>query len=253
VNINFQNNLDLGDLNMIHAVYIIHQISGVCVLYSKYGTIEFNEDLIAGFLTALKDFSKEVTGGKGHIKVLDMVIYNIHLVFKGGVLIAAASDKRDSKEIAQNKLELLLNEFLDKYGNILESWSGDVRIFREFSTRVDEVLQKGKVAEVPREIPLLKLYEKYYKKEQKMLKKGTTLDTTVLKQENVERSWLKKRLPKQVVSQGLITQEEYEIAHLCNGFSDVNEIAEKIGKNVEYVQEVINKLDRLEMIKMIKI
>jgi len=238
---------------MIHAVYIIHQVSGVCVLYNKYGTIEFNEDLIAGFLTALKDFSKEVTGGKGHIKVLDMVIYNIHLVFKGGILIAAASDKRDSKEIAQNKLELLLDEFLKRYGEALESWSGDVRVFRDFNNFVDEILQKGKIAEVPREIPLLKLYEKDYNKEQKILKKGATLDNRILEQENIKREWLNKRLPRQVVSQGLINDEEYKIAHLCNGFSDVNEIAEKVGKNVEYIQEVINKLDRLEMIKMIQV
>lgn len=236
---------------MIHTIYIIHQISGVCVLYNKYGTIEFNEDLIAGFLTALKDFSKEVTHGKGNIKVLDMVLYNIHLVFKGGVLVAAASDKRDSREIAQNKLQIVLDEFIKKYSGVLENWSGDVRAFREFSGYVDEVLEKGKVAEVPRELPLLKLFKKSYKKEKKNLKKGTKLDTHVLETEDAERKWMKKRLPRQVISQGMITEQEYEIAHMCDGFSDIPDIAEKAGINTEKAQTIVDKLKRLEMIQMV--
>ena len=122
---------------MIHSVYIIHQTSGVCVIYRKYGTIEFNEDLIAGFLTALGDFSKEVTRGKGNLKILDMVVYNIHLVFRDRILVAAASDKKDSKEIAQNKLEIILNQFLDRYLHIFEDWRGDVRLFEDFKEYVD--------------------------------------------------------------------------------------------------------------------
>lgn len=237
---------------MIHAVYVIHQISGVCVLYNKYGTIEFNEDLIAGFLTALKDFSKEVTGGKGNIKVLDMVIYNIHLVFKGGVLIAAASDKRDSREIAQNKLEKLLDDFLSRFSGELEQWAGDVRVFRPFSAYIDDVLQHGKVAEIPRELPLLKLFEKDYQKEQKTLKKGDTIGANALKTEEQKRDWLSKRIPKQVVSQGMISEDDYKIAHMCDGFSDINEIAEKAGMSVEKVQSSVEKLNRLEMIKILK-
>ena len=111
-----------SDKTLIHSVYVIHQVTGVCVIYRKYGTIEFNEDLIAGFLTALGDFSKEVTRGKGYLKILDMVVYNIHLVFRDKILVAAASDKKDSKEIAQNKLDLEDKEkewLKDKRGAII--------------------------------------------------------------------------------------------------------------------------------------
>ncbi|MCP4762848.1 MAG: hypothetical protein GY870_13800 [archaeon] len=236
---------------MIHAIYVIHQFSGVCVLYNKYGTIEFNEDLIAGFLTALKDFSSEVTGGKGNIKVLDMVIYYIHLVFKEGVLIAVASDKKDSKEIVQNKLEIILSEFLKRHGQHLENWSGDVRMFKDFSKYLDDVLEKGLAAEVARELPLLRLFEKYHKKEEKNLKKGATLDGSAL-EKMTTRDWLNKRLPKQYISQGILTQSEYELAHQCDGFRDVTEIAEKAGITAEQAQIVIEKLKRQDMIKFIK-
>jgi hypothetical protein len=237
---------------MIHAVYVIHQLSGVCILYKKFGVIEFNEDLIAGFLMALKDFSQEVTGGKGNIKVLDMVVYNIHLVFKKGVLIAAASDKKDSREIAQNKLEHLLESFTGQYEHILGEWSGDVRIFKDFGKVIEDSLLMGKVAEVPRIMPLLKIYQKDYKKETKLLKKGTTLDGSTLN-EDKHMPWKEKRLPQQVISQGVLNEEEYQVAHFCDGFNDISEIAEKTGITAEQAQIVVDKLDRLDMIKLLEI
>jgi hypothetical protein len=238
---------------MIHAVYVIHQLSGVCVLYKKFGVIEFNEDLIAGFLMALKDFSQEVTGGKGNIKVLDMIIYHIHLVFKGGVLIAAASDKKDSKEIAQNKLELLLDDFISRYSNDLIGWMGDVRIFRDFESVIEKSLEMGLIAEVPRIMPLLKIYKKEYKNEAKLLKKGTTLGENALDNEKIQIKWKAKKLPIQIISQGTLTEQEYNIAHFCNGFNDINEIAEKAGISSEHAQIAVDKLDRLGIVKLIEI
>ncbi|MHA1727261.1 MAG: hypothetical protein ACTSWY_00855 [Promethearchaeota archaeon] len=241
---------------MIHTVYVIHQLSGVCILYKKYGTIEFNEDLIAGFLMALKDFSHEVTGGKGNIKILDMVTYHIHLVFKKGILIAAASDKKDSKEIAQNKLGGLLDEFVVLYGESFENWSGDIRIFKDFDNIIDKKLEMGKIAEVPRIMPLLKIYKKYYKKETKKLKKGTTLDEKIIDSIEDEKnilSWKEKRLPKMVISQGALTDEEYNLAHCCDGFKDINEIAEEAGIMAEKAQIIVDKLNRLGMLTLLKI
>jgi hypothetical protein len=238
---------------LLHAIYIIHQLSGVCVVYAKYGTIEFNEDLIAGFLMALKDFSHEVTGGKGHIKILDMIIFNIHLVFRGGVLVAAASDKKDSKEIAQNKIELILSEFLKRYGATFESWNGDVRQFKDFNDYLDITLLKGKVAEVPRVLPLLKLFEKDYKNETKVLDKNTKLDEKVLDSSSKVRDWKQKKLPRQILSQGLITQQEYDFAHHCDGFKDISEISEESGVTVESAQLIIEKLSKLDLIKLVKV
>jgi hypothetical protein len=67
-------------------IYLIHSLTGNCLIFRKYGDLEFNEDLIAGFLTALKDFSSEVTGGKGTMKQLDMGDYSVLLIFNEGVV-----------------------------------------------------------------------------------------------------------------------------------------------------------------------
>lgn len=52
-------------------MYLIHQYTGICLIHRKYGSIEFNQDLVSGFLTALKDFSIEFSKGSGELKVID--------------------------------------------------------------------------------------------------------------------------------------------------------------------------------------
>lgn len=228
-------------------------MSGVCIIYKKYGTISFNEDLVAGFLTALKDFSQEVTGGQGTIKVLDMVVYNIHLVFQSGILIAAASDKRDDKNIVANSLDTIMKEFLSDYAGAAEAWNGDIRMFKPFEAKLDSILKMGKVAEIPREYPVLGLYEKDYKNELKTLNKGIDVKADskeIAKKQTV--SWRNKRMPQVVISQGYLTKEEYDIAHMCDGFHDYEEIAQMAGKTEEDIKKIINKLIGLDMVKIIK-
>ena len=104
---------------MIHNVYLIKANSGLCLFSRKYGGIDFNEDLIAGFLTALKDFATEVTGGEGVIKVLDMNAYNVCLAFRGGLMISAAADKTDDKNIAMSAMGEVLEKFLKLLEDIL--------------------------------------------------------------------------------------------------------------------------------------
>ncbi len=57
-------------ITILHNVYLIHQLTGICLIHRKYGTIEFNQDLVSGFLTALKDFSVEFSKGSGELKVI---------------------------------------------------------------------------------------------------------------------------------------------------------------------------------------
>lgn len=233
---------------MIHSVYIIHQLSGVCVVYRKYGQIEFNEDLIAGFLTALKDFSAEVTAGKGQIKVLDMQIYNILLVFTRGVLVAAAADKQDDRSLGLNAVQKVLDAFVKDHGEIIEGWSGDLKVFSPFHDTVDEILQGGTVAIVPRELPILKIFHSGYKKAEKLKKKGQ-----VEKADAMMKKAKAKRLPKQIIEQGYLSEEEYQIAHFCDGYLDRSEIAEKGGVTEEKLQSILDKMDGLGMLKMVQV
>jgi len=236
-------------------VYLIHQNTGICLIHRKYGSIEFNQDLVSGFLTALKDFSVEFSKGSGELKVIDMQIFYLLLVFKEGVLITAAADKNDDAKITHGALTEIIDKFVDKFGETIADWSGDVRIFRDFEKVIDDVLDSGKLAEIQLKLPILKIFKKdFLKSQKKIAKKGLVLSEEDLRAATDKKpEWTTKRLPKQVITQGFMSKHEYKIAHLADGFHTISEIAEESGRPEKEIQKIINSLDKLELLSFIEI
>ena len=236
-------------------MYLIHQNTGICLIHRKYGRIEFNQDLVSGFLTALKDFSVEFSKGSGELKVIDMQIFYLLLVFKEGVLITAAADKNDDAKITHGALTEIIDKFVDKFGETIADWSGDVRIFRDFENIIDDVLDGGKLAEIQLRLPILKIFKKdFLKSQKKIAKKGLVLSEEDLRIATDKKpEWTDKRLPKQVITQGFMNKQEYKIAHLADGFHTIAEIAEESGRPEKEIQKIINSLDKLELLSFIEI
>jgi len=242
-------------IHLLHNVYLIHQYTGICLIHRKYGSIEFNQDLVSGFLTALKDFSVEFSKGSGELKVIDMAIFYLMLVFKEGVLITAAADKNDDAKVCHKALSTVIDEFVKEYGDKLKNWSGDVRIFKPFESKIDEILEKGKISEFPLRIPILKIYKKdFLKSRSRLMKKGLVINEEELRQ-NVDTrpEWTKKKLPWQVITQGFLDEKEYEIAHYADGFHTIADIAEETGVPEAKVQKIMDSLDNLGLLKFIEI
>ncbi|MFX0099729.1 MAG: hypothetical protein ACFFCS_09110 [Candidatus Hodarchaeota archaeon] len=200
------------------ALYLIHSNTGNCLIFRKYGDLEFNEDLIAGFLTALKDFSTEVTGGKGQMKELKMGDYAILLVYTEGILCAGALGKRDDVNIAYKALDGLLKDFTNKYSDILPSWNGNLKVFKDYDKKIDKMLKNGKIAEKDLFAPLLK-----------------------------------KKLPKQIIEMGVLSKDEFDFSQYMNGEDTADVIAEKAGIPVEKVEVMIDKFKGLGFIKLNKV
>jgi len=240
---------------ILHNVYLISNFTGICLIHRKYGTIEFNQDLVSGFLTALKDFSVEFSKGSGELKIIDMQIFYLLLVFKEGILCTAAADKNDDAKITHKILSDIIDKFLEKYGNLMEEWSGDVRMFKGFENVMDKMLKNGHIAEIPLKIPILKIYEKDYLKSQKLInKKGIVLSEEDLRKVQDQKPvWASKRLPTQVIIQGFLNKEQYKIAHLADGFHTVADIAEEAGVPKAEIDVMIDDLDGLGLIKFIDI
>jgi len=240
---------------MLHNFYLIHQHTGICLIHRNYGTIEFNQDLVSGFLTALKDFSVEFSKGSGELKVIDMQIFYLLLVFKEGVLCTAAADKNDDAKITHKALTDIIDNFVGKFGDQLESWSGDVRIFRDFEPIIDDILKVGKVAEIQLKIPILKIFKKDFIKSQKRIaKKGLVLSAEDLRDvKDVKPEWTAKRLPKQVIATGILGAAEFDIAHLADGFHTLSDIAEESGHPVPEIQKIMDNLDKLELLSFVEI
>lgn len=242
-------------LAIIHNLYLIDNQTGICLIHRKYGTIEFNQDLVSGFLTALKDFSVEFSKGSGELKVIDMQVFYLLLVFKDNILCTAAADKNDDAKITHKVLTDLIDDFTSKYSDIIDSWGGDIRLFKDFVEVVDKFLQNGHVAEVQLKIPILKIFEKDFLKSQKKIeKKGLVLTEEDLRQTRDQKpQWTQKRMPTQVITQGFLDEESYKIAHLADGFHTISEIAEEAGKPEAEIQVMIDDLDDLGLLNFIEI
>jgi len=195
----------------------------------------------------------EFSKGSGELKIIDMQIFYLLLVFKEGILCTAAADKNDDAKITHKVLSGIIDKFLERYGNLMESWSGDVRIFKGFENVMDVMLKDGHVAEVPIKIPILKIFEKDYLKSQKVIeKKGLVLSEEDLRTvRNQKPEWTSKRLPTQVIIQGFLNKDQYKIAHLADGFHTIADIAEEAGVPKAEIAIIIDDLDDLGLLKFI--
>jgi hypothetical protein len=202
---------------LIHSVYVIDG-SGRLMFNRKYGTIELNPDLMAGFLTAIKEFSHEIHSGgdqkeKDAVREIEMETFNVVYEFRSsdGVMSVVAHDKKDDPRIVRGAVGIILNGFLKKYKSELKNWSGDVTKFAEFGEAVDDVLKAGKVAEV---------YPK-----------------------------LKKKLTPLTVKLGMINELEYKIASKCDGSKTYREIADNLHMDMEPIYTSMAKLRDLGLVE----
>jgi len=197
----------------------------------------------------------EFSKGSGELKIIDMQIFYLLLVFKEGILCTAAADKNDDAKITHKILSDIIDKFLNKYGTLMKDWSGDVRLFTGFENVMDDMLKNGHVAEIQIKIPILKIYEKDFVKSQKLLtKKGMVLSEEDLRKvQDKKPAWTSKRLPSQVIIQGFLNKEQYKIAHLADGFHTVADIAEEAGVPKAEIDVMIDDLDDLGLLKFIEV
>ena len=123
---------------MISRVLII--TSGGLLCYSKnlFGTSEIDDDLVSGFLTAISNFAQEIKGGE--IKSLNFrnfnFVYSYDQEFQCMFILVIDID--DPIDEAQNRVELMKDEFITRYNEYLREWTGNVKIFEDFDEFVDK-------------------------------------------------------------------------------------------------------------------
>jgi len=173
---------------------------------------------MAGFLTAIKEFSREIhTGGdqkvKDTVREIEMETFNVVYDFRSsdGVMSVVCHDKKDDPRIVRGALGIILNGFLKKYGAEIKNWAGDVSKFAEFGEVMDDVLKGGKIAEV---------YPK-----------------------------LKKKLTPLTVKLGMINDSQYKIASKCDGRKTYLEIADDLHVELEAIYTAMAKLRDLGLVE----
>jgi hypothetical protein len=123
---------------MIHNIYIL-QREGLCVLHRKYGSLEADEDLVSGFLSALSSFGKNISG-----KEVESVIFGdkkfVSIPSENLIFVSYCDTQDDVKNILAN----IRDDFIKSYGS-LQGWNGERSVFEDFIAKLDKIVgEKGK-------------------------------------------------------------------------------------------------------------
>lgn len=197
---------------MIQAVYVLVAESGLCVLDRKYGNASMDPNLISGFLTALIQFGREMSGNRVH--VIDFGAFDICLSLRDNVMVAGIVDKTDDTNAAMAVLSDVSNAFQAAYGKILDTWNGNLEPFEQFRKTLDEITKNGKASEKRVIVPVLR-----------------------------------GKVNPMLVRLGQLSQEAYEVAQMCKGTLTTRAIADQLGKPLRDVQKAIQDLEDMKIIE----
>lgn len=189
-----------------------------------------------------------------------MGVYNLFLIVQKDIIIMGAADKTDDKMILFHSLSELASKFINRYNSKgeLDYWSGEILMFKDFTTIIREVLKDGQIGVVKIRIPIFKIYKKSFLKlfGQEEKKKIEIKEEDFRKVLEIGEKSLRnteKMLPTQPIAQGFLNQRQYKIAHLLDGFHTAEEIAAEIKLPVEEIYKVIKIIDDLGLLAYIEL
>ena len=94
---------------------------------------------IGGFISALFTFSSEIIGRDSgdYLRAINFENRQFLVNLKDDVIFACFTEKIDSKEI-EKRIDLIAEEFFDRYEERVKNFDGDVSVFSEFESVIDK-------------------------------------------------------------------------------------------------------------------
>jgi hypothetical protein len=197
---------------MLHVVYLMHP-SGVCLLDQKFGELELDSTLVAGFFSAIREFARMVSKGKGEARIVEMGEFYITYAAGDYIVVAAVVDKDDNRLQVLQALDKVILRFSDQYEETLKTWDGKL-VFFSFTPELNQLLNNGFIGK--NDVPAPKL---------------------------------KRGLPRLMVKLGQISEQEYIVAKQCDGKQSPREIAQIVGLPEDDVDVLLYKLTKLDLIE----
>ncbi len=127
-------------LNILKYLMVINQNSGLTMFNHNFGGFEFDTDLISGFLTAIQSFGSEIS--KGATPVKKLAYKDFEIVMEDGQYIRAAIVLTGPvTSFLSEKLLHFISVFEAKYANDIVNWTGNVGIFKELISKMDDLFK----------------------------------------------------------------------------------------------------------------
>ncbi len=127
----------------IHNVLILKS-SGQNIFSWTQRSFNLDDDLLSSFTSAIFTFVSEL--GEKSVEIMDMenlkFLYSYEPMYD--LIFSMSIDRDDEKQLGTFKtvLEEIKTSFVEKYGaSFLKNWNGEVSVFKEFETEVDNIVQ----------------------------------------------------------------------------------------------------------------
>jgi hypothetical protein len=104
---------------MIYDLYVVSKKNGICIYHKGFGTTLVNSDLVAGLLTAMFAFMKEVRGDDIRIMVsgTSKFVFNESPSLIFAALVDASHDEASTSGFLENVKKAFAEHDMDKFPN----------------------------------------------------------------------------------------------------------------------------------------
>ncbi|MFX1450502.1 MAG: hypothetical protein ACFFCM_06655 [Promethearchaeota archaeon] len=124
--------------NILKYLMVLEQVSGLIMYKHNFGEIEFDSDLVGGFLAAIQSFGSELSKEKTPMKKLAYKDFEISIddgkyIRAAVILIGPITSHLKSKHLK------FISEFESRYENRLKNWSGNISGFEEMKDITEEL------------------------------------------------------------------------------------------------------------------
>ncbi len=125
-------------LGEIREIWVFHSTAGV-ELYNYAFESQIDHDLLGGFLTALRQFSMEVSQKQLEDMVIGNDCFMIYQEEGYSFYMLGRADAKVSKEIMSNILSKVYNRFWKEYSQHIIDFVGNVKYFRGFTSIIESL------------------------------------------------------------------------------------------------------------------
>ncbi|MHA1892612.1 MAG: Ig-like domain repeat protein [Promethearchaeota archaeon] len=143
-------------MNKLRHLFIFHEESGVCLYYHAFTDTTIDPQLISGFLTAITSFGtqfddinqkKKGAGPESKSSDLKELVYKEYriLMETSGACKFAVLIQGQSSKILSFKISQFIKHFMRTYGEVLQEWKGNVRMFKDVGKMVRLIFGLTKV------------------------------------------------------------------------------------------------------------
>ncbi|NVM28988.1 MAG: hypothetical protein HWN65_09090 [Candidatus Helarchaeota archaeon] len=116
---------------------IIHKENGLVLYTQGFGSMEFDSDLVGGFLTAIQSFGVEIS--QKETPVTKLAYKDFELELKDGDFVRTAIVLAGKgTDLIRERLSSFMTDFEKKFKSTLKKWDGNIDAFQKLQPKVNK-------------------------------------------------------------------------------------------------------------------